>query len=103
MLTDIGLGIEYQGSRYKGSVLGKQHMILQHMILVSGDVTIHSAMLLQLAPVLAATAEITTLEMAELCAGFLREYRMKEASRLFLWPLNLDENSFLARQRTMEP
>jgi hypothetical protein len=54
MLTDIDLGIEYQGSRYKGTVLGKQHMIL-----VSGDVTIHSAMLLQLAPALAASQAIT--------------------------------------------
>jgi hypothetical protein len=98
MLTDIDLGIEYQGSRYKGTVLGKQHMIL-----VSGDVTIHSAMLLQLAPTLAASQAITTLEMAELCAGFMREYRMKEAARLFLSPLNLDEKSFLAQQRTMEP
>ena len=33
----------------------------------------------------------------------MREYRMKEAARLFLSPLNLDEKSVLAQQHTMEP
>jgi hypothetical protein len=72
MLTDIDLGIEYQGSRYKGTVLAKQHMIL-----VSGDVTIHSAMLLQLAPTLAASQATTTLEMAVLRADcqFVAEHK----------------------------
>lgn len=98
MLTDIGLDIEYEASRYKGTTLTKTHMVL-----IAGDIRVHSAMLLELAPTLSGNNDLTTLELAELCAEFFQKYRRKEGERMFLSPLNLDENSFLSRQRTMEP
>jgi hypothetical protein len=98
MLTDIGLGIEYQGSRYKGATVTKKHMVL-----VSGDVTVHSAMILEIAPIVQDNSLLSTLDIAELCSKFMRTHRMKDAARTYLAPLNLDEESFIDRQRTMEP
>jgi hypothetical protein len=97
-LTDIGLGIGYEGSRFKGSILPNKQLVL-----VSGDITVHSAILAKLGDSLTDQPPTPTLEMAETVGELMRSYRMIEASRLYLAPLNLDENSFISQQRTMEP
>jgi hypothetical protein len=75
-LSDTGLGIGYQGSRWKGAMFPS----IKQLVLVSGDIVIHSAILREL----------------------IRNYKMVEATRLFLSPLNLNQAAFLAQQRTME-
>ena len=95
-LTDIGLGIGYEGSRFKGSFVPNNQLVL-----VSGDIVVHSAILGRLGERL--KEPTTTLETAEIVGQLMREYKMTEASRLYLAPLNLNENSFTAQQRTMEP
>ena len=97
-LTDSGLGIGYEGSRFKGSALATKQLVL-----VAGDITTHSAILRLLNAELKPGQTKTTLQTANMVARLLREYRMREAAHVFLAPLNLDENSFLAQQRTMEP
>jgi hypothetical protein len=42
------------------------------------------------------------LETAEMVGALIRNYRMAEAVRLFLAPLNLDQDTFIAQQRMME-
>jgi hypothetical protein len=97
-LTDSGLGIGYEGARFKGSVLPTKQLVL-----VAGDLTTHSAVLRLLNAELKPEQPTSTVQTANMVARLLREYRMREASHTFLAPLNLDENSFLAQQRTMEP
>lgn len=96
-LTDSGLGISYQGSRFKGSILPSKKLVL-----VSGDITIHSSILRSL-NVDIIGLNLTTLETANIVGSILSKYRMKEAYKKFLSPLNLDENSFFTQQRNMDP
>jgi hypothetical protein len=97
MLTDEGLGIEYQGSRGKWGCFGKRLLVL-----VAGDIVIHSEVVKRLFAELKDAETPTTFELAQLAAKEMREYRTQEAERLYLSPLNLDRDSFLDRQRTME-
>jgi hypothetical protein len=97
-LTDAGLGIGYEGSRFKGSTLATKQLVL-----VAGDITTHSAVLRLLTAELKPDRPTDTLQIANMVARLLREYRMREAAHQFLSPLNLDDNSFIAQQRTMEP
>src|SRR5690348_16037236 len=97
MLTDEGLGIEYQGSRGKWAAFDKRLLVL-----VAGEMVIHSAVIERLFIELKDVTIPTTLGLSELVAKELREYRTQEAVRLHLSPLNLDEDSFLAQQRTMD-
>jgi hypothetical protein len=97
-LSDAGLGIGYQGSRWKGAAFPA----IKQLVLVSGDIAIHSAIIRELTSNLTNLTP-TTLEMAEMVAELIRKYRMVEATRLFLAPLNLNHDSFLDQQRVMEP
>ncbi|MGA9304174.1 MAG: hypothetical protein WBW31_02095 [Candidatus Sulfotelmatobacter sp.] len=96
-LTDIGLGIGYEGARFKGALMSNSLLVL-----VSGDIVVHTAILTKLGENLNEPQAASALEMAEIVGQLMREYRMTEASRMYLAPLNLDENSFIAQQRTME-
>ena len=97
-LTDTGLGIGYQGPRFKGSVLPDKQLVL-----VSDDITTHSAISRQLTAIIDPHEIMTTLEIANVVGRLLREYRAQEAAHLYLAPLNLDQDSFLKHQRTMDP
>jgi hypothetical protein len=97
-LSDTGLGIAYQGSRWKGAAFP----LLKQLVLVSGDIVVHSAILRELQKKIDGLMP-TAVETAEIVGELIRQYRMVEAARLYLAPINLDENSFMAQQRTMEP
>jgi hypothetical protein len=97
MLTDLGLGIEYQGSRGKWAAFGRQRLVL-----VAGDMAVHSEILRRMHTVLGAVELPSTPETAELVAKELRTYRASDAAKLYLAPLGLDDNSFISRQRSME-
>jgi hypothetical protein len=97
-LTDSGLGIGYQGGRFKGQALPTKQLVL-----VAGDITTHSGILRLLNAELKPDKIISTLQTANMVARLSREYSMRQGAQLYLSPLNLDGNSFLSRQRTMEP
>jgi hypothetical protein len=94
MLTDEGLSIEYQGSRSKWMAIGQRRLVL-----VSGDITIHSEVMRRITEKLPAGALPNTFETAELVAKEIANYRMQDAVRLYLWPLNLDERVVLIAAR----
>jgi hypothetical protein len=96
-LSDTGLGIGYQGSRWKGAMFPS----IKQLVLVSGDIVIHSAILRELEKTIKGLTP-TSLETAEMVGELIRNYKMVEATRLFLSPLNLNQAAFLAQQRTME-
>jgi hypothetical protein len=96
-LTNLGLGIGYEGSRFKGGFVNNK------LILVSGDIVVHTAILAKFGETIKDRPNISTLETAEAVGELMRDYKMVEASRLYLSPLNLNETSFIAQQRTMDP
>jgi hypothetical protein len=96
-LTDAGLGIGYEGGRFKGQVLPTKQLVL-----VAGDITIHSGILRLLNAELKPESITSTLQTADIVGRLLREYRMRQAAQIYLSPLNLDENTFISRQRTMD-
>jgi hypothetical protein len=96
-LTNLGLGIGYEGSRFKGGFANNK------LILVSGDIVVHTAILAKFGETIKDRPTISTLETAEAVGQLMRDYKMVEASRLYLSPLNLNETSFIAQQRTMDP
>jgi hypothetical protein len=97
MLTDDGLGIEYEGSRGKWAAFGGKQVVF-----VAGDMVIHSEIVRRLNVELTTTPLGNTVDTAERVATLLREYRSEEASRKYLSPLKMDSESFLARQRTLD-
>jgi len=97
MLTDLGLGIEYQGSRGKWATFGKQRLVL-----VSGDLAIQSEIIRRMHILLHGIELPSTPETAELVAAELRSYRATDAARVHLAPLGLDEQSFISKQRSMD-
>jgi hypothetical protein len=97
-LTDTGLGIGYQGSKWKGAAFPA----IKQLALISGDIVIHSAVLRELEKKIKGLTP-ATLETAHMVGELIRNYKMTEAARLYLAPLGLDQQSFLAQQRTMEP
>jgi len=97
-LTDSGLGIGYEGGRFKGQALPSKQLVL-----VAGDITVHSGILRLLNAELKPENITSTLQTANMVARLLREYRMRQAAQIYLSPLNLDENTFLSQQRMMDP
>lgn len=102
MLTDEALGIEYQGGKWKAAIFHK------HMILVSGPFVVHSECLLRLDKKLkeresAGDPAPTTVELANLYARTLRDYKREQASQLYLEPLTLDKDDrFISQQKLMD-
>jgi len=81
MLTDVGLGIEYEGSRWKGVGLGNKQVVL-----VAGDMAVHSEILRRLNQDLQTNPLESTHDTAERVAKLFREYRAEEAARQYLAP-----------------
>jgi hypothetical protein len=96
MLSNSGLQIEWSGPRWKGAVLDKTHLVL-----VSGDFAIHSAVIMRANDYLKNNPSITTLEIANLIAGLIIDYTMKDAVRLYLAPLGMNEKSFMESSKLM--
>jgi hypothetical protein len=97
MLTDDGLGIEYESHRQKSANIGKTQMAL-----VAGDMTFHSDVLqLTLPKMLEETR--TTLELARMYGDGVAQVRRSRAEKRILQPLNLTFDSFLATQTQMSP
>lgn len=98
MLTDEGLGIEYEPNQYKGA-----HLTDRIMALVSGDVTVHSAVLQTLIPSLSSKPDDRVGVVASMYAQRVRQLIAQRAANRFLSPLGLDANTFLSRQKEMDP
>jgi hypothetical protein len=97
-LSDTGLGIGYQGSKWKGAAFPD----LKQLVLISGDIVIHTSVLKELEDRIKG-GSFTTKQTAESVSELIRDYKMNEGVRLFLSPLGLNGKTFLAQQRTMEP
>ena len=97
MLTDEGLGIEYPGLKGKWAAFDKRLLVL-----VAGAMVIHSEVIRRLSTELKDVETLTTFDLAENVAKEIREYRTQEAVRTYLSPLGLDQDLFLAGQRTMD-
>lgn len=97
-LTDTGLGIGYEGSRFKATFVPNGQMIL-----VAGDIVVHTAIHAKLSILLKERQPPSTSETAKIIGDLICEYRRIESSRLYLSPLNLDADLFLKKQKTMEP
>jgi hypothetical protein len=97
MLTDIGLGIEYESSRWKGVGLGGKQVVL-----VAGDMAVHSEIMRRLNLHLETNPLGSTHDTAELVAKLLREYRAEDAARQYLAPLSLDAVTFVEGQKLMD-
>jgi hypothetical protein len=97
MLTDVGLGIEYEGSRWKGVGLGNKQVVL-----VAGDMAVHSEILRRLNQDLQTNPLESTHDTAERVAKLFREYRAEEAARQYLAPLSLDNVTFVEGQKLMD-
>jgi hypothetical protein len=103
-LTDSGLGIGYESSKFKGGTYATGQLIL-----VSGEITVASSIIRALIVRLRdpCTGAIPpTIAPDVLChdvSNLIVERRLEEAGRLYLAPLGLDADTFVARQRKMEP
>jgi len=71
--------------------------------LVAGDIATHSEALTFTQRSLAGEPDDDVEAVAELCAKALRGIRRRRAANLFLEPLSLDEDTFLAKQGKMLP
>lgn len=97
MLTDEGLGIEYESSRFKGSLVNKTNLVL-----VAGSIVVHSAVLQKLSQHLSGHPDLKTREIAELFSAELREYKNQQAEKMFLSPLGLTMESFQEKQQLLD-
>ena len=99
MLTDEGLGIQYEGSRRKAGIVAKNHIIL-----VSGPFVVHSELLQRLTAALEDKPTATTFEIATIYARLMREYTREQASHLYLEPLPAElRERFVSNQRSLDP
>jgi hypothetical protein len=96
--TDAGLGIGYESSRFKGAALGENK---RRIVLVSGDMSAQTALLKALESEIGDTD--STEAVANRFGELLGRHRMREASRVYLTPLGLDSETFITRQREMDP
>ncbi|MGH6958029.1 MAG: hypothetical protein ACREEW_15290 [Caulobacteraceae bacterium] len=96
-LTDSGLGIGYESSRYKGTTIGTHRLAL-----VSGDLTVHASIANDLGKN-TSSDNFSTKEIASEAGRLLGEYRIQEATKIYLAPLGLNSDLFISRQREMEP
>ena len=95
-LTDSSLGIGYEGSRFKGALLPNKKLVL-----IAGEMVAHSAIIRSLQTELK-DQTLTTTDTADMVGQLVARYRMREAARQYLSPLNLNADTFLGQQRTME-
>lgn len=97
MLTDVGLGIEYETSRWKATIVRDTHMVF-----VAGDFTFHSE---ALATVLAALPEgnIRTPDLANLLSAAFIHVRNARLERRYVAPLGLTMERLAADQSALNP
>jgi hypothetical protein len=98
MLTDEGLGIEYEGDKWKAAIVTRQHMVL-----IAGAMAVHSDVVRDLQQALLRNPHLATREIADEWSALLRRYTRKEAAQLFLSPLNLDETTFISQSKLLDP
>ncbi len=97
MLTVENLGIEYEPFAYKYC-----HVAKRIMILIADNVTVHSQLLLQCQPeIFPRTDSIAVVEVAELYARSLREFKAKQAEQFALSLYGLTTEAFIEKQKIM--
>jgi hypothetical protein len=97
-LTDAGLGMGYESSKIKGTSLVDKH----HLVLVAGDISAVSQVLGDLHATIG-TGPTSTRFAADRLGELMSAYRTQEAAKTYLAPLGLTSDTFIARQREMEP
>jgi hypothetical protein len=73
------------------------------MVLVAGSFPVHAEAIGKTTAELSASPTKNVEAIAECYAGFVRAFRMREASQAYLAPLGLNEQTFRAAQRDMAP
>lgn len=97
MMTDPGLGIEYESSRFKGMAIGKT------MIFVSGDFTFHSEAIGLMLKGLPQSEAHPPEDVANALSEAIIKVRMGRAAKRHLLPLGLDEGIFSGQQPNVPP
>jgi len=90
--------IEYEPPQFKIAFLRKRIIAL-----VSGDITVHSEAVTRTQRQLASDPTDDVEQVADLYAAAISETRRRRAATQYLLPLNLDEQSFLSKQKDMLP
>lgn len=98
LLVDDGLGIKYEKDRWKAAVVSAHHIVM-----VSGAMTVHSDVLKDIHDFILNTKNCTTKQIADKWSEVLRRYTRTEAANLYLSPLNMDEETFVTRNKLLEP
>lgn len=88
--------IEYEPAQLKVSFLRKRIIVL-----VAGDITIHSEALTIVGKTLASSPEDDVEIIADLYAAALKTIKNNRAASEYLSPLNLDTTSFILQQKHM--
>jgi 20S proteasome alpha/beta subunit len=73
------------------------------VILIAGDYSTHSEAIVRTQRQLAAQAETDPGRIANIYAGHVKAVKADQAARLYLSPIWLDHDSFLARQKELAP
>lgn len=90
MLTDHGLGIEYESSRWKVLTVGSHHLIL-----VAGDYTVISYTLRHFIETISGDKQRTTAEIAEDLSASICKVRFEQAAKRNLMPLGVSFKAML--------
>jgi hypothetical protein len=88
MLSDIGLGIEYESSRWKVGVLGTHHMIL-----VAGALSFNSLAVSQLTLALRDNPAASTYDIASLYGSIVSKLAFERAFKRILSPLGVQADT----------
>lgn len=89
LLTDGGLGIEYEASRWKTAIIQNQTMIL-----VAGDLTFHSEVLDLVGRKFADGPPVNALQVANELGLTFENVRRSRAAKRYLAPLGMSERAF---------
>lgn len=90
--------IEYEPPQFKVAFLRKRIVVL-----IAGDITVHSEVVNYVQRSLAANPEDDVETVADLYANNIRKLRTKRAAIEYLAPLGLDIASFMSKQKDMLP
>lgn len=98
MLTDEGLGIEFERFSAKSG-----HLTDKAMVLAGGSIVVHSRILKEYMPILTDPIETDIPKIADGYGKRIRDYRAERAAEAALSVFKLDNETFVSRQKDLEP
>ena len=98
MMTAEKYGIEYEPFQMKRARLS--HSV---EVLVADDIVIHSELVGRASREIGSNSKLPVKEVADTYAKHFRDIKSEQAEQLYLSPLRLDMERFIANQRSMNP